>query len=231
MDELIKEVQRFRGLTDVVTVEEALIAFGLALFLVMLISKVYQWTHDGVAYNRSFVITMVMMSVIVAGIMIVIGSNIARAFSLVGALSIVRYRTAVKDPRDVAFIFFSMAVGMACGTRFYMIGIVLTLFMCASVLTLKRVNFGSKIRDEWLLRIQFAEDADAQDKLDPLFNKYILTSRLVRVDAVRMGTLVELTYSVVFRSTANTNQFVREATEANENHRVQLLSSQEHVDA
>lgn len=88
--------------------------------------------------------TLVMCGMIIGAVMLIIGSNVARAFSLVGALSIIRFRNAVKDPRDVAFIFLAMAIGMACGTGFYLIGVTLTGITSAAILMMSFMKFGEK---------------------------------------------------------------------------------------
>ena len=82
-----------------------------------------------------------MMGMIVSLIMLVVGSNIARAFALVGALSIIRFRNAIKETRDVGFIFFAMAIGMAIGTRFYSLAVVATVAISAAMLIMERFNW------------------------------------------------------------------------------------------
>ena len=88
------------------------VAFSITLsfLLSLVIAWVYKYTYKGVSYTQSYVHTLIMISMIVAVIMLIVGSNIARAFSLVGALSIIRFRNAVKDTRDVGYIFFTMAL-------------------------------------------------------------------------------------------------------------------------
>ena len=113
--------------TGVFTIWDIVIVLCLSFSLSLIIGKVYQVTHKGISYSQGNVQTYVLMAVVVAVIMLVIGSNIARAFSLVGALSIVRFRNAVKESRDVGFVFWAMAVGMACGTRFYLMAVFATI--------------------------------------------------------------------------------------------------------
>src|SRR5258708_3868955 len=102
---------------------DVIIVVILSFTLAVAIAYLYRATYRGSGYVQSYAQTMVLMSVVVALIMLIIGSNIARAFSLVGALSIVRFRNAIKDSRDVGYIFFAMAMGMACGTKFYFLAI------------------------------------------------------------------------------------------------------------
>lgn len=82
----------------------------------MVIAFVYNRTHKGSSYSQSFMLTVVFVAIIVAIVMMVIGNNLSLAFALVGALSILRFRTVLKDTKDMTYIFLSLAVGMAAGT-------------------------------------------------------------------------------------------------------------------
>ena len=117
------------------------IVLCLSFTLSLVIGKTYQMTHKGISYSQGNVQTYVLMAVVIALIMLVIGSNIARAFSLVGALSIVRFRNAVKESRDVGFVFWAMAVGMTCGTRFYLMAVFATVVIAVFVFAMHYFNF------------------------------------------------------------------------------------------
>src|SRR5688572_11658020 len=127
--------------TDVFSVSDVVFSTVLSFLLTLIIAQVYKTTYKGVSYTQSYVHTLIMMSMIVAVIMLVIGSNIARAFSLVGALSIIRFRNAVKDTRDVGYIFFAMAIGMACGTRFFLLAVIATVVICLAIVVMDRFNW------------------------------------------------------------------------------------------
>ncbi len=125
MDELIKEALQGPVSGGVIGLWQILAALLLSFFLCMAVAYFYRETHRSLSYSLSYVQTMIIMGVTISIIMVIIGSNIARAFALVGALSIIRFRTAIKEPRDVAFIFMTMAIGMATGTGFYLAAILL----------------------------------------------------------------------------------------------------------
>ena len=93
MDELIRELTLPGGTTHPVTAMLLLVAVTLSFLLCSLLARAYLGTHSGVSYSKSFLQTIVLMGVTVAVVMLIVGSNIARAFSLVGALSIVRFRS------------------------------------------------------------------------------------------------------------------------------------------
>ena len=104
-------LNQLQNTTESFTVQDVLLITVLSFVLSLVIGYIYQITYRGSSYSQAYVHTLVIMSMVVAVIMLVIGSNIARAFSLVGALSIIRFRNAMKETRDVGFIFFAMAIG------------------------------------------------------------------------------------------------------------------------
>lgn len=95
-----------------------------------MISFTYMKTSKRNGYSQNFTLTMVLLPAIVAIIILLIGSNIARAFSLAGAFSIIRFRSAPGDPKDIAFVLFTMAAGLACGVRSFGYAVLFTVFLC-----------------------------------------------------------------------------------------------------
>ncbi|MCR1951597.1 MULTISPECIES: DUF4956 domain-containing protein [Clostridium] len=141
-------------LMDNVILERVLpIALGMTVTLILslLIYVTYKYCYRGVSYSRNFNLSLIMMSLVTAVVMMVIGSNIALSLGMVGALSIVRFRTAVKDPRDTVYIFWSISVGLACGVEIYDIAIIGSLFI-AVVVFIFSINTTS--REKYLLVIR-----------------------------------------------------------------------------
>src|SRR3989344_3437682 len=96
----------------------AQVAFNILFSFVLsiLVAFVYQYTHKGYSYSKNFVSSLILVTLVVCVIIMVIGNSLARAFALLGAFSIIRFRTPVKDTKDIGYIFFALAVGMAAGT-------------------------------------------------------------------------------------------------------------------
>ena len=141
------------GGADAFGLAEVVVALILSFVLCLMIAYFYRQSHRGLSYSVSFVHAMILLGVTVSVIMLIIGSNIACAFTLVGALSIIRFRNPIKDSRDVAFIFISMAIGMSVGTGFYLTAVVFTLFACFMAYTLTRFEIGATRRREMLLKV------------------------------------------------------------------------------
>jgi hypothetical protein len=174
--------------------------------------------------------TVVLMAMVVGVIMLVIGSNIARAFTLVGALSIVRFRNAVKETRDVGYIFFAMAVGMACGTRFYLLAVIATVVICALLWAMDRFNFFAKESSSQLLKIRLPADMPYVTLFENLFARFLVRYELVAMETVQAGTLLELVYSVEMKRGADVQAFLREVAVLNDNNKVVLVTGQQEVD-
>ena len=121
-----------------ITAEELLGNLFMALICGFTISLVYRSIYNGPNYSAKFVQSMVVLSMITALVIMVIGNNLARAFGLVGAMSIIRFRTAVKDTHDIVFIFFSLAVGMAAGVGLKVLAFFGTMFIGVIMLGLSK---------------------------------------------------------------------------------------------
>ncbi len=216
--------------TEVFTSYDIVLTIVLSFVLSLLIGTIYQRTHRGVAYSQSYVQTLVLMAMVVGIIMLVIGSNIARAFTLVGALSIVRFRNAVKETRDVGYIFFAMAIGMACGTRFYLLAVLATFVICALLWAMDRFNFFAKVAASQLLKIRLPADIPYATLFENIFARYLNRYELVAMETVQAGTLLELVYSVEAKRGADVQAFLRELAALNDNNKVVLVTGQQEVD-
>ncbi len=126
---------------------------------------------------------MFVMGVTTSIVMMIIGSNIARAFSLVGALSIIRFRTAVKDARDTAYLFAAMIAGMGCGTEFYMPAIAMTVFISILLLLLYHFDYGIKQKLESIVRVTYRGSGDTLKEIEreigTSFSEFRLINRIL----------------------------------------------------
>ncbi|HZU86390.1 MAG TPA: DUF4956 domain-containing protein [Anaerolineaceae bacterium] len=220
----------FEDLTGVFSVLDVVLTLVLSFALSAMIGYVYQITHRGTSYTQSFVQTLVLNGMIVAVIMLVVGSNIARAFALVGALSIIRFRNAVKETRDVGFIFFTMAIGMAVGTKFYLLAAIAAVVISLIVLLMTRFNWYARRVVSQILKVQVPADAQFDTLFDQVFLKYTSNSELISVDTVHSGMLTELTYSVGLKKQSKVQEFLGEVKQLNGNNRVTLIAGYNSTD-
>ena len=151
----MEKTQDFFTSTEIYSPNQIVINLLFSFFLGLVISLVYKKTHKGLSYSQSFMVTNVFVTVIVCMVIMIIGNNLARAFALVGALSIIRFRTVVKDTKDTAFIFWSLASGMATGTGSYFLAIAGNLILSSIAFILYKSNFGSIVKSEFILQFRF----------------------------------------------------------------------------
>ena len=120
-------------------IQTVLLVLLIAFLVSLIIFLTYKNTYTGVMYNPRFNVSLIMITMITTMVMVVIGSNISVSLGMVGALSIIRFRTAVKDPRDTAFIFWCVVSGLACGTQNYTIVIAGSIVICLILFIFKKM--------------------------------------------------------------------------------------------
>lgn len=114
----------------------------VSLLLQSLIVFVYKKTHQGLSYSSSLIFTIVMIGVLGTVIMMVVQNNLIGAFTLLGAFSLIRFRTILKETRDIAFVFFALVIGIAVGTNNYSIAFISAILLSAIILLFNRYNIG-----------------------------------------------------------------------------------------
>jgi hypothetical protein len=230
MDELLKDVEQFGDMTGAFGLLDMALVLFLSFALSLVVAAIYRYTHRGVSYSQSYVHTLVIMGTVVSLIMLIIGSNIARAFALVGALSIVRFRTAIKESRDIGFIFMAMSIGMAVGTRFYLLAIFATAVLSAYMVVLYKFNLFAKEVRERILRIQLPVDRDYETAFEEPFRSFLEEWRLISVETVRAGVLQEVVFSVVVKKKVLPKDLLEGIRKNNDNQKVTLVLGQQEID-
>lgn len=183
------------------TLSYALLTLVISIALGALISFTYMKTQIG--YTQNFALTMIVLPVIVAIIILLIGSNIARAFSLAGAFSIIRFRSAPGDPKDIAFVLFTMAAGLACGVGAFGYAVLFTVVLCLLMFFLKAIKFGTKKATQKLLKITIPENLSYEEAFDEVFKQFKIDYELRKVRTSELGSLYELVYLITIDHLTN----------------------------
>lgn len=167
----------------------AIILFNILLAFALSMSIVWLWrrTHKGLSYSQSFAFTIAMLGPLATVVMMIVQNNLIGAFALLGAFSLIRFRTIIKETRDVAFLFFSLAVGVATGTNNYTIAILATVIVSGIILLLYKFNFGSGERTGFLLTVE-GSASFSPDTLGQSFERFtnyheLLHARKTREEA------------------------------------------------
>ena len=231
MDELLKRLSQDAAAgAGVFSLPEVLFSLTLTFVLCLLLSYVYAVTHRGLSYSVGYVHSMMIMGVTTSVIMLIIGSNIARAFSLVGALSIIRFRNAVKETRDVAFLFVAIAIGMASGTGFYQIAVAFALFSCFMIYFMSRFNVGARTVREVVLTIHLPEGLDHRTAFNECFYGFLEEHSLLSMESLRGGTLLELVYAVKLKKGVDEAALLNDLRVISGNHKVTLLTGRSNAE-
>lgn len=152
--------------------ELTLAALLLAFALSMTVSWVYTATYRGLSYVRSFAVMLAVAGVVSALVMLAIGDEIARGLGLVGAITVIRFRTSLKDTRDLMFAFAALAIGIACGTLAFPVAILGTAVFCAAIVYLSLSQFGNRQPFNAILRLQVPNNDDASAQLSRILKQH-----------------------------------------------------------
>ncbi len=192
------------------SVYSALITMLVAVILGAVIAFTYYKTQEEENFQRSIAITLLMLPIILSVIILFIGSNIARAFSLAGTLSIIRFRSAPGDPKDIGFIFFDIAAGLACGVGLYGYGAVFVLILCIILYISEKYRWFERKTVQKHLKITIPEDLNYQGAFDDVLSKYTKRYSLEKIKTTDLGSLFEVCYNVTMEQGLNEQEFLNE---------------------
>jgi uncharacterized membrane protein YhiD involved in acid resistance len=200
-----------------------------ALIIGVILALVYQSTHKGLSYSQSFSQTIVFVALIVAIIMMVIGGSLARAFALVGALSIIRFRTVLKDTKDISFIFGALALGMAAGTSNYYLAVFGTFSVSVVAFVLHKINFGAIYKSEFILRFRHRKEGDSQAYLDAM-NDTCKSSNILHIEPSADNSSVLYTFDISLNDTSVSADLIDKLGKVSDVSEIVLIASKNDVD-
>lgn len=210
------------ALLDEIKPAEFFICVGAALLIGFLISTIYIITHRKEGYSQSYVLTIIMLPTIISLILLLIDTT-AGALSLAGAFTLVRFRSVPGDPKDIAYIFFAMSSGVACGIGYIGFAAVFFVILGAVMFILSETNFGGAKTNHMTLKVAIPENLDYQGVFDPVLKKYTTFYKLRRVKTTNFGTLFELVYSVDVADHIDQKKFIDELRALNGNMTINLV--------
>ena len=214
------------GFTLVNIVANLVLTFVLALA----VAFVYKKTHRGLSYSQGFLFTLIIISIITTIAMMVIGNSLAVAFGLLGAFSIIRFRTPVKDAKDTGYIFFSLVEGMAVGTNNHLIAIVSTVVVLLVIWFLHKSNFGAIHKNEYLLVFTVDYQKHAPDSFAGIFEKYLKNSMLLNINTREHAGRSEMVYSVSFIDESKTSSLINDLMSIEGVDNVRVISSKSDIE-
>ena len=198
-------------------IETVLLVLLIAFLVSMIIFITYKNTYSGVIYNPRFNVSLIIITMVTSMVMVVIGSNISVSLGMVGALSIIRFRTAVKDPRDTAFIFWCVVSGLACGTQNYTIVIAGSLVICLILFVFKKIATNVN-RYVLVIKGSSINFNEVESILKDNLNSYLCKGKYIS------NTSVELIYDIKFNKDQN-DQIINMLSGLNGVNTVNLVAS------
>ncbi len=213
------------------TLEDVMVNLAVALLCGLMISSVYRLTYKGPNYSATFVNSLVLLTMITAVVILVIGNNLARAFGLVGAMSIIRFRTAVRDTQDIIFIFYSLAIGLAAGVGLPLLAFAGTVVISLVIILLTVTQYGNPRKRQYLLQISYNANPDNEATLMLILKEYCRQLKLVNLRTAGPGEELEAYYHVSFRQANKHEEMVQRLNQVNDVHHINLYFDEDDTNA
>lgn len=187
------------------TIEGAVVCTIASLIFGLVIAGIYMYKNN---YTKNFVLTLVLLPAMVEIVIMLVNGNLGAGVAVMGAFSLVRFRSLPGTAREIGTIFLAMAIGLATGMGYIGYAAVFLLIIGIANIILVAVSFGDKKSEERELKITIPEDLDYEGVFDDLFDKYLKTVRIIQVRTTNMGSMFELKYMVQFKEDVSEKEFI-----------------------
>ncbi len=181
------------------TLIEVAFALVMTLILNMVIAGAYIWTFRGMSYTRSFVLTLLVGGSVASTVMMAINGNLAAGIGIAGSLAFVRFRTSMRDPRDMVFVFATMSAGLACGIGAYPAAVLGAALFSISTVAFTYLELGATQKFEALLRFRSSSTPDAEKFILRILRQYCRHFSLVTLRELSQGDEFEHAYQIQLR--------------------------------
>ena len=197
----------------------ALICAFTALVLGVILAVTHMKTSQT---SKGFLVTLATLPLLVMAVMIMINGNLGTSIAILGAFSLIRFRSIQGQAKELLSVFFAMMIGLACGMGHILFGVVITIIAVVAILIFSFTHFLEPNRKNRVLKIVIPEDLDYEEVFDEIFKKYTTKAELVRMKTMNMGSLYKLTYDVTMRNGVKEKAFLDEIRVKNCNLKVLL---------
>ena len=208
-------------LSDSLSIETLLLCSIVSIVLGLVISYVHMKTSK---YTKNFLITLAILPILVQTIILMVNGNLGTSIAIVGAFSLVRFRSIPGTSKEIVSVFFAMTIGLATGMGQLLFACLITIIVSLILIILSKSNYGVSKNDK-ILQITLPENLDYTEVFDDIFEKYISEYTLEKVKTTNLGSLIELTYLVNLKSGINEKEFIDEIRTRNGNLKIVLTHS------
>jgi len=190
------------------TMLSVLYSVCLSFLLSSVIAFTYKKTFQGLSYSRNFLQAMILSSIVTAIAMQAIGDNVARGMGMMGALAIIRFRSSLKDPRDMIFIFSTLSIGMACGVYSYQIAVIGAGAFALTAFAIQSVPFSKEAHFDGLLKFNMESNKEEKDQLQSILTDNCHYFALVTLREVAQGTRLDYAYQIKLKKGQDKSDFI-----------------------
>jgi hypothetical protein len=191
--------------TTGLTIQEALLCTGASVILGIIIAVCYILQGE---HSKNFVVTLAVLPVLVQVVMMMVNGNLGTGIAVLGAFSLVRFRSVPGSSREIINIFFAMGIGLATGMGYISFALGITILVSVLMLLYTKTNFGDTKNFEKDLRITIPESLDYTGVFDDILSKYTDKNELVRVKTTNMGSMYELTYRIKVKNASEEKNMI-----------------------
>lgn len=199
-------------------------ATAFALLAGVFIALSYYIATHKEGKSAYFITSLIVLPSIISMIIMMVGSDIARAFSLGGVFALIRFRSEPGNPRDITYVCLTMAAGLACGTGYIGFGLLFVLIICIVFVIIKYLGIGTQKTSDMLLKVTVPEDADFETMFNDVFEKYTKYHSLERVKTADFGSLYQLWFKIRLKDANSKKEFIDELRVVNSNLTIALSS-------
>ncbi|MFV0380886.1 MAG: DUF4956 domain-containing protein [Breznakia sp.] len=210
-----------------VTLTTLLMLIGVAFILGVFISFTY--TKTSTSHSQSFAIALVLLPALMCSIVLLIGNNVAGAFSLAGVFSIIRFRSAPGNSKDIVYILFCVAAGLSCGIEVPLFGLILTIVFCIVLLISEKLSYIKHNHKQMHLIILLPENKNQEGIFEDVLDQFTTSYLLQQIRTKDLGSTYELNYIITLKDNINKKVFLDDlrCRNGNLNITLQLMHNQE----
>lgn len=209
----------FDSTTTGLSITTGLICAGVALLLGVIIAIAHMKTSQT---TKGFLTTLATLPLLVMAVMIMINGNLGTSIAILGAFSLIRFRSIQGRAKDLLSVFFAMMVGLACGMGHVLFAVVITIISVIAIVFFTYTHFLEPNKKQRVLKIMVPEDLDYEEVFDEIFAKYTSRVDLVQMKTMNMGSLYKLTYDITMKNGVKEKEFLDEIRIKNCNLKVLL---------
>ncbi len=208
----------FPPVTDVeMTAANTVISLLFALALGVILAVTFVFVNKKRGYISTFPAAIILLAPLMAGVTMIINTNVITAVSLGGAVALIRIRSYPKDTKDIISLFFAIVIGVGCGTGYYGVTVIITIIMCAIMVLLSVMKFGIPKHSSMLLKITVPEDLNFEGAFDDILDSYTDDYNLKEIRTTDFGSLYELRYIINLSADTDRREFIDQIRTRNGN--------------